>query len=183
MRYKIDQELMLDRFRKEVHELTPEERNFLVLLEMKLTRLEKDLKCEIKEMLGFGEQRAHDGATGLGRDCIEVEWVIDFFIGEDDPAWDDEQDNILAHLSETCGTDEDWEFGIADGENHNEFQHTPAHPMKEENHCWLYHGLYHHASLDLPNGRRRVHLDWGNLLRIDSIGVDLRLIFQSSMDI
>ncbi len=183
MRYKTEQDLMLERFRKDVSALSETDRNRLVLLEMKLNSLEKEMKYEIQELLDHGEHRVQYGATGLGRDCIEVEWELKFFIGEDDPAWDDEQDNILACTSETHGTDDDWEFGIADGENHNEFQHTPEHPMKEEFHCWLYHCLYHHSSLDLPDGRRHVWVDWGNLLRIARIDVELRLIFQSSINV
>lgn len=177
MGFKVDQELMLERFRKDVGALTPEDRQFLQDLNEKLMLLEAKIKAEAQKMLEFGAQRAKE--TDLCGDCIEVEYKVRFFISENDPASSEEQDDILARLWGNFQSDEDWEFGVADGQNHNEFQYQADHPMKDEFHCWLYHELYHHVSLDLPDGRRHVDLDWGNLLRIDQIGVDVKLWFQN----
>jgi hypothetical protein len=119
----------------------------------------------------------------LCSDGVEVEWKVRFIIGEDDPAWDGEQDNILAKLWGLHAEDEDWSFGVADGGNHNEFQSIPSHPLGKEFHCWLYHCLYDHVTIDQGQGKRSVSLDWGNILRIDGIRLDLKLWFQSCFDI
>jgi hypothetical protein len=79
--------------------------------------------------------------------------------------------NILEELWEGLKS-EGWNFGIADGKNHNEYQHWDHHPMKDEHHCWLYHSLYDHAPLE-----------WINMLRIGSIKINIEVVYQKIIEI
>ena len=44
-----------------------------------------------------------------------------------------DDDSVLVEISE-CHKEEDWECGIGDCYNHNEYKHWGHHPMKNEFH-------------------------------------------------
>lgn len=163
---------MLDRFENwDADKLTQNERGFLYQLNERLTEIEKQLKTEVSRLLEVGkEQRKASDLWNIG---YEIECELEFFISENDPAWDEEDDNILVVVDESYREQYfEREFGICDRTNHNEYRHHDTHPMKGEFHCWLYHCLYHHTSLS-----------WGNILRIDSIEIDLKLCFQGEVGV
>ena len=88
-----------------------------------------------------------------------------------DQHYSDDSDNILVQLRECSKYDDDWYFGIADGNNHSEFKRS-GHPMNEEDHCWLYHSLYDHT-----------HLGWLDLLRIGCIWIDVNVEYQKAFEV
>jgi hypothetical protein len=79
---------------------------------------------------------------------------------------------MVAELFEIPNKHHKWHFGLADGQNHNEFMHWVNHPMKDEFHCWVYHCLYDHA-----------HLGWEELLRIGEIWIDMSVIYQKFVSV
>ena len=92
-----------------------------------------------------------------------------FWLREDDPAFKEDDANILATLKEDLKRlhhpEED--FGIDDGMHHNPFQGRDGHPLQGEFHYWLYHGLYDHTAL------------WFDaMLRIGRIWVNMPVIYQ-----
>jgi hypothetical protein len=169
MSYRIEQNLMLEQFYKGADDLSADERAFLCRLNEKLMELERQVKAEILRLLEVGAAREKE--TALCNQGCNVECEVLFMLRETDPAWDEEQDNILAKLLSCYHADKQWEFGIADGINHNEFEHRAGHPMKDEFHGWWYHELYHHTDLS-----------WGDLPRIEFVFINLQLQFQSRME-
>jgi len=99
----------------------------------------------------------------------ELELEVTFWLREDDPAFKEEVDNILATLHESLKRlrhpEDHW--GLDDGVNYNIAHAIDGHPMQDELHCWLYHYLYDHTPLT-PEG----------LLRIGHIWVNLSVIYQ-----
>jgi len=102
-------------------------------------------------------------------DDYEIELEIAFYLKEDDPSYEEDEDNILETLNEylkgisqiDIKTDHRW------SSNHNEFLHQTNHPMKDQFHCWLYHCLYDHT-----------HLNWEDILRIGTIWIDIKVDYQ-----
>ena len=97
-------------------------------------------------------------------DDYEIELSVDLYLSEEDPEWSENDDNIIVTLNEfvkLTKTVPIFGFG-ATHVNHGKFP-----PFEGEHHCWLYHCLYDHMCLA-----------WRDLLRIGSIGVDLRVTYQ-----
>jgi lysyl-tRNA synthetase class I len=102
-------------------------------------------------------------------DDYEMELEIAFYLKEDDPSYEEDEDNILETLNEylkgisqtDIKTDHRWSA------NHNEFIHHKNHPMKDDFHCWLYHCLYDHTDLK-----------WEDILRIGTIWIDIKVDYQ-----
>ncbi|QXP87715.1 hypothetical protein [Methylococcus capsulatus] len=111
------------------------------------------------------QARKHDPADPMND--YELEAVISYHLRQDDPAYREHDDNILAEQTEYLtgiSLDADGRIRtlLADGQNHND------HPEPEgETHCWLYHDLYDHRNLD-----------WAGILRIGSVRPDIKVVQQ-----
>jgi hypothetical protein len=111
------------------------------------------------------QTRVQDPADWLSD--YEIELEVEVCLREDDPAFQEDDDNILATLRERLKGCAQHDFGIDDGTNHNAFQQMEGHPMQGEVHCWLYHCLYDHTDL------------WfDDMLRIGRIWVDIQVWYQ-----
>ena len=100
----------------------------------------------------------------------EIEVVLDYYLREDDPAYRDDDDNILAKRCYSLkGVASDGDLWFDDGENHNVFEGWDGHPMKDEHHCWLFHDLYDHSYRDSSR------LPWKDIMRIGTIWVDIQV--------
>lgn len=64
------------------------------------------------------------------------------------------------------------EWGLDDGENHNEFEFRENHPMFGEHHCWLFHCLYDHN-----------YLTWEEIASIQNFWIDVKPRYQYRYDI
>ena len=148
-------------------DMTREQRLFLVNLNNRLYEIEKQLKKETLEIIDKMNKRVNDNTDWIND--YEIECTVEFYLREDDPAYSDEEDNILAEFEEgigllrytTCSLlamNENWnDRSIPDMDN----------PEKLEHHCWFYHQLYDHTDIS-----------WDDMLRIGDIWVDINVILQ-----
>ena len=99
---------------------------------------------------------------------FNLEYVITFYLREDDPEYEEEDDNILCKIHEyvfwNSIRENDWGFGATN------VDHADSEVFLGEKHCYLYHQLYDHCLLD-----------WRDLLRIGSLYVDIKIEEQSGM--
>lgn len=147
-------------------DLSPEQRQTLMNLNARLMQIEKDVLHESMLQIELLQKRVDDPDDWL--EDYECECKFRFSLREDDQDYDEENsENVVIELTEYLKGHSRGEFGLADGENHNEFQHWEWHPMREEFHCWLYHCLYDHT-----------HIGWANMLRIGEVWIDIDITLQ-----
>ena len=105
----------------------------------------------------------------VGIDDYELECEFAFLLSEDDDYFDENEDNILASITESAKgiSSAPDHHGINDGENHNDFVRLAEHPMGGEFHSWIYHSLYDH-----------IHLSLEGIARIGDILVDIKPLYQ-----
>ena len=148
-------------------ELSLIQRQYVQRLNKKLAAIERQVKREALAVITQLEARVHDPDDWLSD--YEIELEVSFWLREDDPAFKEDDDNILVTLRESLKRlrhpEDRW--GLDDGDNHNIAQYIDGHPMQGESHCWLYHCLYDHTPLG-----------WEDLLRVGHIWVNLSVIYQ-----
>lgn len=146
-------------------DFSPAQRQYLQQINAKLTVIERHAKREVLELIQRLDAKIQDAQDWL---CdYEIDLEVSFWLREDDPGYQEEDDNILVTISEGLKGLPERDFGIEDGINHNEFQHMDGNPLQTEFHCWLYHCLYDHTDLS-----------WEDLLRIGHIWVDMQVVYQ-----
>jgi hypothetical protein len=143
------------------------QRDFLKSLNSKLMDIESILKHEIQRLVSEGKKRIQNRNDWV--QDYEIDCFVTFVLKEDDPGYDGKSDNILVQLWEGDKY-EDWEWGIGDEKNHNEFQNWENHPMKDEFHYWLYRCLYS-------------KLNWIDIMRIGQVRIDVQTIYQVNYDV
>lgn len=113
------------------------------------------------------EARVADSSDWLVE--FNLDFFITFYLREDDPEYEEDDDNILMEIEEGFFRkeqhDRSWGFG-ATNIDHAE----PRQEFSGEQHCYLYHQLYGHRCLD-----------WRDLFRIGSLYVDIKIEEQSGM--
>jgi len=148
------------------------QRQALMRLNEILAKTEKNIKKEALSLMVDYQRKVDDEAEWIAD--YEADVDISFWLKESDPAFDEDQDNILVVLNEPLKHchEGDIEYYLGGNVNHNEFQHWPDHPMKDEFHCWLYHCLYDHTELG-----------WIDILRIGSIWVEIKCDLQNFIEL
>ncbi len=159
----------IDRWEIEPEQLSDEQNTFLFKFNRQLSNIEKEIKNEATKLVNVSEDKISDPSEWI--DDYEIECFITFILKKEDQYFNEYDDNILVQLWEDC-KHKDWKWGIGDNNNHNDFQHWARHPMRKEQHCWLYHSLYDHTDLG-----------WVNILRIGSVWVDINVEYQKIFDI
>ena len=100
---------------------------------------------------------------------FNLECLITFYLREDDPEYEEDDDNVLMEIVEMHREKKtrrrDWGFG-ATHTNHAE----SVRDFSGERHCYLYRHLYDHCGLD-----------WRDLFRIGSLWVDIKIDEQSGV--
>jgi hypothetical protein len=147
--------------------LTPDEKAWLLQLNDSLTQLEDRflpiLDVKLKEL----QARVDDPSDWMTE--FNLDYVITFYLREDDPEYDDADDNILMQLQSSHffreAQDRVWGFGATHVDHAISFK-----CFSGEKHCYTYHQLYDHC-----------HLDWRDLLRIGNLYVELKINEQSGM--
>jgi len=145
-------------------QLSNNQRKFLTNLNTKLSKIEVRIKEEVTKLITFGNAKVTDPNDYI--DDFELSYYLTFILDENDPAYNDDDDNILVELRKHSKR-----VWSESNKNHNEFAGW-HHPMSHEHHCWLYHCLYDHTELD-----------WSNMLRIGSIWLDINVDFQKIISI
>jgi len=149
--------------------LSADQRRFLVDLNRKLVDVEQGINKEYQMIKDQLAKRVADTDDWI--DDSEIDCYITFHMREDDPDYDVTGDNVLEELQESPPLERGL-YGIADGNNHNEYEGWEDHPMRDEHHCWLYHCLYDHA-----------HLSWINMLRIGSVKISMDVQYQKILTV
>jgi hypothetical protein len=154
----------------EMNALSPDQRQYLQQINDRLIVIERHAKREALTLIAQLEARIQDPQDWL---CdYEIELEVSFYPREDDPAYQDDEDNILATTWDSLKGIGTGEHPIASRYNWNEFQCMDGDPQQQEHHCWLYHHLYDHSGLR-----------WEDLLRIGHIWVDLQVTYQSACEV
>ncbi|MDD5579945.1 MAG: hypothetical protein PHY16_11785 [Methylobacter sp.] len=146
-------------------EFTAEEISKLLCFNQRLSALEGYL-CEMgaKECLQL-DVRVSDPNDPL--DDYEIEATLYFTLGEDDPAFDADEDNFLTQRQ--IGLKRlNREWGLGDGQDHRETVCFYPGDLNEAPHCWLFHDLNDH-----DYGLEQPALTLQDCLRVDSIWVDI----------
>jgi len=152
-------------------EMTEAERTLLLKLNSTLVQVEKQVIEEAQNHVVECEHRLKSGNDPFIRD-YEIEVTVTYYIGEDDPAYCDDRDNIIAQHEFSLKRPADFEI-LADGYNCNEFP-IDVDLQDRDYHCWLFHRLYDHSE---PS------VSWRDLLRIAWVWVDVTVEYQNSLKI
>jgi hypothetical protein len=154
----------------DLNALSSDQRYQLQRLNDRLAAIEHHIQREATILNTQLQARVQDPADWLSD--YEIELEVTFWLREDDPAYQEDDDNILATLRERLKGCAQHDFGIDDRINHNAFQQMDGHPMQGEVHCWLYHRLYGHTDL------------WfDDMLRIGRIWVDIQVWYQHTCEV
>ncbi|MGQ0621389.1 MAG: hypothetical protein ACT4QA_15950 [Panacagrimonas sp.] len=126
-----------------------------------LWEIERQLKLEIE-----AQRSALSVRVAQKEICdYEVEIKMQFYLRDDDPAWIEDDDNILFEVDFVCEhmlcSDLNWDI-----ETHNEY------PLRGYRHPYLFHQLYAHADIQ--------HRD---LLRIGRIRTDVEVTVQQEFKV
>jgi hypothetical protein len=153
-------------------EMTREQRRFLINLNNRLSDIEKQLKKEVLQIIKTMDKRIKDESDWIN--YYEIGCTIRFLLNEDDPAYSDDEDNILAEFWEGVALLRYTERSLLASEyNWNDCNIPDIDNLDQiEYHCWFYHQLYDHAKIS-----------WDDMLRIGEIWVDLNLTLQHHMEL
>jgi len=139
-------------------QLTQDELKKLQKLNDRLTTYETSIAIELKKQIKIAKRRVDNKSSLItGFNCtLNVEFYINksnkYYINSTN------NENIIMALEDSyCKLD--WGWGIDDKNCHNDMAGRENHPMKDETHCYIYHGLYDHTDLH-----------WNEILQIDYIG-------------
>jgi len=148
-------------------DMTREQRLFLVNLNNRLSEIEKQLKKETLEIITMMNKRLEDDADWIND--YEIECTVEFYLNEDDPAYSDDEDNILAEFTEGISLLRYADHSLlASSENWNDLSLPDLdNPEQREHHGWFYHQLYDHTKIT-----------WDDMLRIGDIWVDINITLQ-----
>ena len=148
-------------------DMTREQRLFLVNLNNRLSEIEKQLKKETLEIITMMNKRLEDDADWIND--YEIECTVEFYLNEDDPAYSDDEDNILAEFTEGISLLRYADHSLlASSENWNDLSLPDLdNPEQREHHGWFYHQLYDHTKIT-----------WEDMLRIGDIWVDINITLQ-----
>ena len=93
---------------------------------------------------------------------FNFDYVITFYLRENDPEYEEEDDNILMQIESMHQDCNDWGFGFTDN------NYADRQCFSDEHHCYTYHQLYDHFDLD-----------WLDFFRIGAIEFELKIDDQS----
>jgi hypothetical protein len=150
--------------------MTREQRLILIHLNNRLFEIEKQLRKEALEIINKMDLRVQDEADWIND--YEIECSVEFYPKEDDPAYSEDDDDLLAEFSEGLSLLKPPNQSLLAGEENWNDQHIPDidHPDQDEHHCWFYHQLYDHTKIE-----------WEDILRIGDIWININLILQHRM--
>lgn len=148
-------------------QLDMHERNQLMLLNEFLKRLEVQYLPIMNAKGQALQARVADPADWMQEFSLEL--VLTYYLREDDPEFDEDDDNILMEIHERNfdydTPNRDWGFGLTDI-----YYCEDEATFEGEQHGYLYHQLYNHCDLD-----------WRDLLRIGEVYIEITIYKGSGM--
>ncbi len=153
--------------RTQTSELSADEKAWLLKLNETLRQLEDKFLPILDAKYTELQTRVDDPLDWMNE--FNLEYVITFYLREDDPEHEDEDDNILMEFQSSHFVHEererDWGFGAT------HIDHAVSVIcLAGERHCYTFHQLYDNCPLD-----------WRDLLRIGNLYVELKIDEQSGM--
>jgi len=150
--------------------LTTEQLKRLQVLNLYLFEYEKEIKQQVIDLIRYAQKKEKD-PNDLIETFFSVNVVLSFYLDENDPCYEEDEDNTLIEMNQRF-FDIESIYGIADGVNHNDFAHWDEkvlrngkkHVMYGDFHCWSFHGLYDHTQLQ-----------WEEILRIGSVEMNITM--------
>lgn len=124
-----------------------------------------------------GVSSGDDGAPEAEEgDRWDMDTRMEFLLDHRDPLFETDGGNrlyVTNHNITYCAHGIYSGSSLIDGEidNWNEFEHQEGHPLRHQNHCWLFHDLYDHS---------HPPLGWQNILRIGSVRTSTQIRFSRS---
>lgn len=152
---------------------TDEEVGRLVRLNERLAFLERHLHHDEQRLYRDLSRRVADSNDPM--DDVEIDVILHFMLREDDPAYDDDSDNILTERNFPLkGFTSDERLSMDWREHGRPF---PGR-LQTLRHCWLFHDLYDHSY-----GIKQPALGFHDCLRIDRIWVRVVVDHQATLDL
>lgn len=142
--------------------LSKEETCFLIVLNEKLKQLEIDVMVQMEECRHRLESELEQGV--FVKD-YEMEVVFNFYLAENEPDYDEDDDNILYQTTT-------WFAPLPETVGENQNQHSDSPDISKVHHCQLFHDLKDHSPLPLKH-----------LCRIGTIWTDISTIRQNTMTV
>jgi hypothetical protein len=139
-------------------ELTESEKKWLRNLNDRLRQIEKMYSPILRDK--YYELKAREADENDWLQEFNLELVITFYLREDDPDYEEDDDNVLMVI-DVMGRDQSF------GDEAENYRESHDH-LGDEIHCYLYHDLYDHHGLDLRD-----------LLRIGDLYVEVKIDEQS----
>lgn len=145
--------------------LTLEEKTWLCALNEQLSNTEKKYSEIMSQKHAELQSKVNDANDWLME--FNLDYRITFYLREDDPEFEENNDNILIEIENSFLSEEvknrHWGLGAT------HVNHAESEEMFEgELHGYLYHQLYDHCGLD-----------WRDLLRIGSLYFEIKIDEQS----
>ncbi len=145
--------------------LTQNEIEKLTAFNEMLRKLEVEIAVEGKKHVEVLARRVADPLDPL--DDFEIDAVVSFYLREDDPAWRDDDDNILTKRSYWhIPKNPDEAISRYDGTDWNDRPGSRG----IQNHCWTFHDLYDH---EYGPGQQRLPMH--DILRIGLICIEIEI--------
>lgn len=135
----------------------------LTIFNETLRKLEQEIAEEGRKHVELLARRVADPLDPL--DDFEIEAVVSFYLREDDPAWRDDEDNILTKrpydIPKNPEKKQKKQYDVEDWNDRPGGWGIP-------NHCWMFHDLYDH---EYGSGQQRLSMH--DILRIGKIWIDI----------
>jgi len=140
-------------------ELTEDVVSSLQALNDRLAVIEKGISETLVRTREVIRQQAPKG--NFINDYEFMELRIEYYLDKNDPDYNDEDECIIASNNIYLYTQ------LNDSRNHNDYRHS-NHLLKDQHHCYLFYLLYSQTTF----------LNWGDMLRIGMIWVDINVVLQ-----
>lgn len=168
-------------------ELTLEETRAALNLNDWLRNHEKILLARMLAIKQQLQQEMRSDAAFLAD--YEINLMLDFYLREDDPFFEDELSScddwdmetarmcymecfVASNLTKADVDDPDY-FGLGDNQDHNDMRNCNLdNPVYQSKHCWLFHELISHCGVPIKH-----------LIRIGAVWADFQVIHQHTVTI
>lgn len=157
-------------------DFAPQEIDQLLRLNRRLTDLETYLVAVGRQESARLDVRVADPDDPLTD--YEIQATLDFILREDDPAFDEDDDNILTVRTIFLKYPERDEGPLGDAKDWREPLAYYPGDLGKTPHCWLFHDLNGHSY-----GLEQPCLSLRDCLRVGNIWLDVAVIHQTNLDI
>ena len=154
-------------------DFTEEEQTWLLCLNERLRQLEVTIREETNRV--SSELASQMAANETFLSDYEIVERVEFYLTNDDPYWDEDDDNLIYQYEVTHGESKRPEWkpnNEVECENHNDKRFSLSNlPLYQVEHCYLFHELESHSPVPIKH-----------LCRIGFIWTDVEVLRQNVFD-